>query len=309
MTTDRLRKLLALVLATVPLIAVATALALADLPDPVPSHWDASGAVNGTTGAVPFTLITLALTGGSALAAIGFARTARPRYGVVACAFAAYLVGALGVLTVVAASGAATAQEVELPLLSGVGAIAAALLGPALCWVLWPAPGPAGPVAGPADQLPRLDLTDDERVVYVADVRSRGFAWLAVGCGLIGLVVAVTADLLIGASLLAVTVTGAMLQRATVRADANGLRVDLGPVVRVRVPLADIRQAQSQELRPMEWGGWGYRVLPNRRAVILRGGPGLVLDLADGSRFAVTLDQPDEAAAVLNGLLHRSRQG
>jgi hypothetical protein len=33
-----------------------------------------------------------------------------------------------------------------------------------------------------------------------------------------------------------------------------------------------------------------------------------VLDLTNGSRFAVTLDDPDEAAAVLNGLVSRIRQ-
>lgn len=309
MMTDRLRKLLALVLTAVPLAAVAVALAWADLPDPVPTHWNASGSVDGTTGMVPFIVINLVVAGGAALVAAGFARTERPRYGVAASAFVAYLVGSIAVLTAVRASGAATAQEVKLPWTGVMVVVAAGLLGSALCWLLWPKPGPVRAAEGPADHLPRLELGDNERVVYVAEVRSRGFALLAVGSALIGLVVAVTADLLIAGALLAVTVAGALLQRATVRIDAGGLRVDFGPGVRVRVPLADIRQATSQELRPMEWGGWGHRVLPKRRAVILRSGPGLVLHLADDSRFAVTMDDPDQAAAVLNGLLHRSHQG
>lgn len=308
MTTDRLRKSLALVLMAVPLVAVAIAFALTDLPDPVPTHWNASGVVDGTTGRVPFLLINLAVSAAAALAAVAFARTERPRYGLAASAFTAYLVGSIAVLTALLASGAAGAQEAELPAWALALAITVSLLGPALVWLLWPAPGPLGQDEGPDADLPRLELGDHERVVYVTEVRSRGFAWLAAGCALVGLGIAITADVLIGVSVLAAAVAGALLQRATVRIDRMGLRITFGPGVRIRVPLDEIRQAAPEQLRPMEWGGWGYRVLPNRRAVILRSGPGLVLDLTNGSRFAVTLDHPDEAAAVLNGLLHRSRQ-
>lgn len=308
MTTDRLRKLLALVLTAVPLAAAAVALALADLPDPVPTHWNMSGAVDGTTGRGPFTVISLAVCAAASLAAVAFARTERPRYGVAAAAFTAYLGGSVVVLTAALASGVAAAPDVELPWAGVAAVIAAALLGSALTWALWPDHGTSGPAEGPAADVPYLELGDNERVVYLAEIRSRGFAWLAAGSALLGLGIVATADVLVGVAVLAAAVAGALLQRASVRIDRTGLAVTFGPGVRVRVPLADIRQATPEQLRPMEWGGWGYRVLPSRRAVILRSGPGLVLDLTNGTRFAVTLDNPDEAAAVLNGLLYRSRQ-
>ena len=43
-------------------------------------------------------------------------------------------------------------------------------------------------------------------------------------------------------------------------------------------------------------------MLPGRSALVLRGGPGMVVDLVDGRRFAVTLDDPAEPVAILNAL-------
>lgn len=309
MTTNRLRKSLALVLILVPVIAVAAALVLAELPDPVPSHWNIHGEVDRTMARTAFSVLTLVLCGGAALAGFGFARGERPRFAIEACTFAAYLTGGLAVMTAVIASGAATAEEVELPALGLILVLGTALVAPVVVGVIWPRSEPVAAADGPAAELPRLDIGVNERVVYVEQMTSRGFALLAIASALIGVIVAVTVDLVIGAGLLAVTVAGLVLQRAVVRIDASGFRLGFGPWLRVRIPLADIRQAAPAQLSPMEWGGWGYRVRPGRRALILRGGPGLVLDLTNESRFAVTLDDPDQAAAVLNGLLARSRHG
>ena len=40
-----------------------------------------------------------------------------------------------------------------------------------------------------------------------------------------------------------------------------------------------------------------------RAAWVVRGGSGVRIELTDGAVFAVTVDNADEAAAVLNGLL------
>jgi hypothetical protein len=309
MTIDQLRKASALALTALPVIAVAAALALADLPNPLPSHWNVHGEPDRTMALATFTVMSLAVTGGAAIAAFGFARGERPRYGIAVCAFAAYLVGALTVLTASLASGAATAEQVRLPAVGLIVALGVPLLGLALTAAIWPSSGPAAEVDRSAAELPRLDIGENERVVYVTQIRSRAFALLAVACALIGLIVALTVDVLVGASLLAVTAAALVLQQATIRIDASGLRIGFGPWLRIRIPLTDIRQAAPEQIQPMQWGGWGYRAMtPGRRALILRAGPGLVLDLTNGSRFAVTLDDPDEAAAVLNGLVSRIRQ-
>jgi len=90
-----------------------------------------------------------------------------------------------------------------------------------------------------------------------------------------------------------------------VRADFDGLHVRYGflPWPTTRLAIDRIKTANALDVRPMDWGGWGYRgslKLMNQAAVVHRAGPGLRLDLADGKVFVITVDDPDGAVAVLN---------
>ncbi len=91
-----------------------------------------------------------------------------------------------------------------------------------------------------------------------------------------------------------------------VTVDSDGLHVAFGPwgVPKMRIPLSEIEDAEAIDVRPMRWGGWGYRWVPWKRAtaVVLRGGPGLKLTRAGGRTFVVTVDEAGRAAAVLNDL-------
>jgi hypothetical protein len=93
-----------------------------------------------------------------------------------------------------------------------------------------------------------------------------------------------------------------------VSVDARGLRIRYGllPWPVTSVPLGDIRRAERIDLRPLEWGGWGYRGSRKvfaRAAVVLRGGDAIKLQLTDGSKFAVTVDDAATGAALLADLL------
>jgi len=93
-----------------------------------------------------------------------------------------------------------------------------------------------------------------------------------------------------------------------VSVDTRGLRIRYGvlPWPVTSVPLDDIRQAERIDLRPLEWGGWGYRGSRKafrRAAVVLRGGDAIKLQLSDGREFAVTVDDAATGAAVLTDLL------
>jgi hypothetical protein len=93
-----------------------------------------------------------------------------------------------------------------------------------------------------------------------------------------------------------------------VSVDARGLRIRYGllPWPVTSVPLADIRRAERIDLRPLQWGGWGYRGSRKvfaRAAVVLRGGDAIKLQLTDGSEFAVTVDDAATGAALLADLL------
>jgi len=69
-----------------------------------------------------------------------------------------------------------------------------------------------------------------------------------------------------------------------------------------------IESASVIDVRPMEWGGWGYRgmlTLMRQAAVVLRAGPGIRVDLADGRVFVVTVDDPETGVALLNAEIAR----
>jgi hypothetical protein len=86
--------------------------------------------------------------------------------------------------------------------------------------------------------------------------------------------------------------------------DRRGLRLTsaVAGVPLKRIPLTDIISAAAEQIDPADWGGWGYRVAPGRSALVLRAGPGLVLRLRDGRRFAITVDRPQNPATLVAAL-------
>lgn len=75
----------------------------------------------------------------------------------------------------------------------------------------------------------------------------------------------------------------------------------LGP--RRRIDIGQIRSATTEQVQPLDRGGWGWRTGPSGTSVIIRTGEALVLHLRDGGRFAVTVDRASDAAAIVNGYL------
>ncbi|MFJ3490862.1 hypothetical protein [Leifsonia aquatica] len=86
-----------------------------------------------------------------------------------------------------------------------------------------------------------------------------------------------------------------------VTVDERGLRITSGllGIPLKRIAPAKIAAIEVTTLEPMQWGGWGYRIMPGRSAIILRRGPGLVITQHDERQFAITLDEPDEPANTL----------
>jgi hypothetical protein len=109
-----------------------------------------------------------------------------------------------------------------------------------------------------------------------------------------------------------VGVVGYLLSSLEVRVDAARFTVAFGPVgwPRRRIELVDVRDVAAITVEPSEWGGWGYRWIPwaHASAAVIRRGPGIVLVLADGRKFAVTVDDSvagaKATASALNALGH-----
>lgn len=90
--------------------------------------------------------------------------------------------------------------------------------------------------------------------------------------------------------------------------DRHALEVRCGHmgVPRRRIPLDTVVGAEfAPWVTPRQWGGWGYRWLPEKgTAVVVRRGEGVVLTLGDGRSFTVTVDDAETAVRVIR---HRMR--
>jgi Domain of unknown function (DUF1648) len=311
--------------ATVPWVV-----AWSDMPDPVATHWDLAGHPDGH--APPAAALALlaapALAGALVLAGVCAARGASVRRSPAAVApdgtalvgvGAAALGGLFAVLSlgvVVANAGAASWRDADLPLpwalaavagLVAAGGVARAGIGP----IRLGAP-PATSLDGPGAGAGSLVLRPGERAGWVGAGHAR---WPGVTAG--GLVVAAVVAAVVGALWLVATCALVALAVLLVGAvhvtiGVQGVRV-ASPVgwPAVTVPLDQITAARAIDLRPVDWGGWGYRGslrLAGRAAWVVRRGEALELRLAGDRAFAVTVDGAVEAAAVVNALLDRSAQ-
>lgn len=152
---------------------------------------------------------------------------------------------------------------------------------------------------------PAMDLAPGERAFWTSTLSARWPMLLGSAVLVVGVVLAQLVEPWIAIALLLPGIAITTFSRIRVTADRSGLQIRYGFLgwPRTSVPLRRIATAQAIDVRPTEWGGWGYRgnlTLMNRAAVVLRGGPGIRLHLHDGKVFVVTIDDPDIPARLLN---------
>lgn len=72
-----------------------------------------------------------------------------------------------------------------------------------------------------------------------------------------------------------------------------------------RISMDEIVSSEVTDLRPLEWGGWGYRVKwkAGHTAVVLRGGEAIVIGKRSGEFFVVTIDDAKTGAAAIRSHL------
>lgn len=63
----------------------------------------------------------------------------------------------------------------------------------------------------------------------------------------------------------------------------------------------DVELALPVDLRPLHWGGWGYRLVAGRSGIILRSGPGIELHLRSGRAFDLSSRHADDLLAAAEG--------
>ncbi|MEV7649801.1 hypothetical protein [Arthrobacter sp. NPDC089319] len=283
------------------------------MPDPVASHFDASGVADDFSGftstaiaAVVVTAFTGAVCGFCiALYAVPLAmRRFGVGFSILITAFCVMIFVAGIAPQLDAADAAGTRLDWGL-FWAGVGLAVLPAIG--LPWLLKrddhvnavPAEVPDGSHldvdAARRGEAVEVKISGSRTLMTVLGVLMFGsIAWLAVASWWWLVVAAV-----LTAALLAFFV-------ATVRADADGLSVRLlGSWRMVSIPVSDFRVATAaREIYPMQYGGWGYRISAWGSAFVVRTGPAVVLHLAGGKDFVVntdTLQNAERMAAVLNG--------
>lgn len=315
MHTPKRHLLTAALAALAPLGLVVTWLLLrGDLPDPLPTHWDLQGDVDDTLPTTTLLVVTLAPS--VVLAALAAWSVRRPvlhhgdRATAIALVWAAWLAATVFAVSASLAAGAADAADVGLTWWALLAVPVVPTLVAAAAHAILPAARPSVVVgAGATPYAGSLRLGDTERVTWIGSASSRGLLALAAGLELAAVVLAFTiwpvANLLALVGLVVFWV-----HAVTVRIDDRGLSAAWGPArwPRTRVDLDDVAAVAAEEIEPLAWGGWGYRVTPTRTGVVVRRGPGLVVERCSGRRLAVTVDDADAAAEVLGALAERRRR-
>ena len=239
---------------------------------------------------------------------------AAPADGRPAVSFLGAFIGALasGILAITAIDqrGLDRWQDASLAPWTVIPMIGAGLVaGGMAAWVASSLPVRRG--TGTEAEPPTMELTPGERAFWSSTLTAR---WPLI-IGLVTLLVALVVLARLAAPwivlvLLVVTLAVTTFSRIKVTADRSGLRVRYGFLgwPRTSVAIGRIAAARATDIHPAQWGGWGYRgslALMKRAAVVLRAGPGLRLDLHDGKVFAVTIDDPDLPARLLNAEVSR----
>ncbi|MET8994939.1 hypothetical protein [Amycolatopsis sp. NPDC004169] len=278
------------------------------LPDPVATHW--SGGPNGHSALGTFTGVALGLGAVAVLLLATSAVTAlrrgrplpRPTVGVGA-GFAALPAAVL--LSVLVANldvpdwQAARSGLAVLPFLLG-----AAILG-GIAALVGGLPSPPAPET--ADR-PSVGLRPGERAFWSGRAVNPAMLW---ALALVPVAIALLPAGLpwqtgVWIAFVGVVVT-ALTYRLSASVDARGVTIRFGllGVPWRHFSLEDVREATTRELTTFGDGGLGLRFNPvtGTTAYKVRGGPALVLALANGRTVLVSVDDPETGAGLVNDLL------
>ena len=295
----------------------AAAIGLSDrLPSPLATHWTIDGHANGTMTFGSFLTLAVVMSLGLwlfGLVAVLAGRSDRVRFRAERAAMAwccgttAFMAGVLGI-TVLLNLDTAQAGETHFAPALIVPVLAVGLLGALAGWMLaGPVPDLPGVPAHQVGSIAAVPLAPGANPVWQHHQRSLVLGGMSIGLGVAGLVLVVVNPVL-GVVLVVCALVTAPLASINAVVDAGGLSVRFGPFgwPCKRVPLERIAAVEATEVEPLEWGGWGYRILPGSSAVVLRRGPAIVVALTDGRRFAVTVDDPERGAGLLEAYRQRA---
>ena len=268
----------------------------ATLPDPVASHFDIAGRADGFQS---LTILSLGMLGAGLLLLLLFQWLSTTRLMSGIGAGSVIFVAALQVLILAPQRGLADAADTTLGAALPL-ALVVAIAGGALVGALADPP-PADPDPTPADSVP---LRPGTRAAWFGTARATGFPlWIMLG-GMLPLIALAVSAFLDGAWIpafllfLAVPVF-VMFLGVNVRVDARGTHWQLFTgIPRGTIPHDEVTRAGAVDIRPGDWGGWGWRMSLQGRAILIRGGEGLRIQRGN-KNFYITVDNAARGAALI----------
>lgn len=325
MPTRRMRTALAVVVLPLAVGVVGVVLARSwrgDLPDPVATHWGTHGADGFTSrGTATAVLGGVGAGAGILLGAVVWAAARRTAFlrraaGGLASGLATFLT-VVGVGSLAGQRGLSDAREAPGVEWVVVLAVAAGLaVGAFGAWVTPGAvPGQARaeqPIPESADRAP---LVEGRPAAWVGTAASPPAVYLVIGVALLPLVIlavsGVATVVLLAVLVVVAPLVGSMTAFRVVVGETGLLVRSVLGWPRFRVPLEEVAEASVVEVRPLpDFGGWGLRGnFHGQFGVVLRAGAAIAVRRGDGSTFVVTIDGAEQAAALLNSLAERERQG
>jgi len=315
------RKLLAILTLWVPGIVIAfTWMAWQErLPAELPTHWGSSGPADAVTSAPVFFGWLLGVAGIAAL--LGSLLVLVPLSGKWVQRAIGAAAGAVAAFTLSMWLGSTVPSlDVTDPFTVELGAwVLLTFIAP--CYGLIPLfllpPGNSPPVnTAETVKVEPLVPADSQTVVWSRTVSS----WLFIGTTILMVVLGVLLfappmmrDGITAVGWTLIPYCAALLLVAVfcayrVTVDWRGLRVTslLFSIPLKRIAPDQIAAVEAATLEPTQWGGWGYRIMPGRSAIILRKGPGLIVTQRNEKQFAISLGRPEEPASILLGLIPAS---
>ncbi|MFF4389851.1 DUF1648 domain-containing protein [Streptomyces sp. NPDC001552] len=158
---------------------------------------------------------------------------------------------------------------------------------------------------------PSMEIPAGERFVWLSRTTNPWLHWIGALAGLVALaaVLAAVSGLVdvpwsVVAPFAVVSVAVVACASVQARVTEKGLSVAFGPLgwpVR-RWSAQDIESARAESRTPGQVGGWGYRLSGLGTTVMLRSGECLVIRPRRGQEFAVSVDDAERGAALLNAL-------
>lgn len=297
-------RIVQLFIALLPMVALAVGL-VAELPEYIAIHWDLSGQADGSAPSGTAFLVALFAIAGTSFYALFRSRRETSSSGpteLVSLSFIATL------LTGVWAGVCAANHQVDAWQEASLSVWTSMLFVGTACALAW---GVGKLVRRPAAEPKNrasVGLREGQRGVFFAQVTSPLMAGVSIALLASGALVLLSASWVLAAALCALSAVVLMFAHVSVSIDEAGVHIAYGPLSfpRQTIPLQDVVLAEAVEVRPMAYGGWGYRGslrIAGKAALVLRAGVGIKLSLEQAKTFVVTVDDAASAAGLINDLV------